>query len=586
MSKHSGPCGGESHMGIESTFLEELRKYIQSEKEHLSTERGHEEQRFIIYSYAFDKVIEHVTAYKRILTTIKKEYEDFINHVKKSGRDAKLAQRKLKGVIAQPTSLMYCHRRAEQLRERIAIICRDTAEMQALGNAELQRIEQNRKDKQPSEEQKESDTDIAQPIGQIPGLSFEESMNPSALANYLEVLEMKREDLWDLKKNHYVPLQVKADLDAKVTAALDRRDELVLENDQLQLRLQQLQCVNEAISSWSREEDGPLVQYLSEKLKIIVDMKVSDAVDQSSGYEDDDPTKVNESELLVECIERFIDLFENGEYEAAAFHAAKSPHGVLRNMATMEKFKAITEYQGAVPPLLLFFQAIMNSVQDERQLPAEDLSVEAVRCALQHNFVELVTHWVTQRRLAYTEALGDVICGHGDKKLRMTDTCLALAQIVYSACGMQRKAALTMCKRGMTFGAIEYIHQNKNFTDEDCLHVLRGCPSMALLQALTQEYKGRLAILSVGYACQALFNSDLEDLALDLLEEIHTGRQGSLEKTITEDTRCTAKGWHEIANHCFQKNYHQLAQEINGILQYAMCFTTAKEDKPMDHVLL
>lgn len=46
-------------MGIESTFLEELRKYIQSEKEHLSTERGHEEQRFIIYSYAFDKVHFH-----------------------------------------------------------------------------------------------------------------------------------------------------------------------------------------------------------------------------------------------------------------------------------------------------------------------------------------------------------------------------------------------------------------------------------------------------------------------------------------------------------------------------------------------
>lgn len=63
-------------------------------------------------------------------------------------------------------------------------------------------------------------------------------------------------------------------------------------------------------------------------------------------------------------------------------------------------FVAITVYKGEVPPLLLFFQAIMNSVQDERQLPREDLSVESVRCALQHNFVELVTHWITQRRQA------------------------------------------------------------------------------------------------------------------------------------------------------------------------------------------
>lgn len=68
-------------------------------------------------------------------------------------------------------------------------------------------------------------------------------------------------------------------------------------------------------------------------------------------------------------------------------------------------------------------------------------------------------------RLTYSEALGDVICGHGDKKLRITDTCLALAQMVYAACGLHRKAALTMCKRGLTFGAMEFIHQHKDFTD-------------------------------------------------------------------------------------------------------------------------
>ncbi|KAL2083258.1 hypothetical protein ACEWY4_021031 [Coilia grayii] len=588
MSKHSGPCCGESPICNESTFLETLRKYIQFEKEHLSTsERSHDEQQFVIYSYAFDKVIEHVTAYKRILTAIKKEYEDLINHVKRSGTDAKLAQRKLKAVIAQPTSLMHCQRRAVELQERIAIIQKDIAERQAAGTAELQRIEENRKDKQPSAQQKTSDTDTCHPIGQIPGLTFEESVNPAALANYLEVLEKKRADLLDLRRNHYVPVQVKADLDCKVTAALHRRDELVMENDQLHLRLQQLQCVNDAITSWKREEDGPLLEYLSGKLKHIAEMKVSDAVDHSSaGYEDDDPSKINESELLVDSIERFIDLFENGEYEAAAFHAAKSPYGVLKNMATMEKFKAITVYDGEVPPLLIFFQAIMNSVQDEHQLPAEDLSVESVRCALQHNFVELVTHWVTQRRLAYSEALGDVICGHGDKKLRVTDTCLALAQIVYSACGIHRKAALTMCRRGLTFGAVEYIHQNKDFTDDDCMLVLRGCPSLALLQALTQEYKGRRPILSVCYACLTLLNSDLEDLALELLEEINSGRPGSLQKTITEDARCSAKDWYEIANLCFQKNHHQLSQEINGILQYAMCFSPSKDDKLMDHVFM
>lgn len=70
----------------------------------------------------------------------------------------------------------------------------------------------------------------------VSGLTFEESMNPMALARYLEVLERKRADLLNLRKNHYVSIQVKAELDSKVTAVLDQRDELVQENDYLHLR--------------------------------------------------------------------------------------------------------------------------------------------------------------------------------------------------------------------------------------------------------------------------------------------------------------------------------------------------------------
>ena len=61
----------------------------------------------------------------------------------------------------------------------------------------------------------------------------------------------------------------------------------------------------------------------------------------------------------------------------------------------------------------------------------------------------------------------------------------------------------------------------------DCLFVLKGCPSLALLQALTQEYQGQPAVLSLGFACHALLNSDLEDLALQMVEKTHSSGQGS-----------------------------------------------------------
>ncbi|XP_067092506.1 clathrin heavy chain linker domain-containing protein 1-like [Osmerus mordax] len=443
---------------------------------------------------------------------------------------------------------MYCQRRAVQLQERIEIIQRDTAELQA----KLRRQQDSRKDKRPS----------------IPGLTFDESMNPAALAKHLEYLEKKKADLQSKRKSQYVSMQVKTDLDQKMRIALDQRDELVVDNERLQIRYKQLQYLNDAFITWEKTgREVPLFEFITSKLEDISKLKVSDTdCHGAMAFEEDDPSKVNDSELLVDYIERFINLFEAGEYEAAAFHAAKSPHGVLRNTETMERFKAVTVYQGELPPLLLFFQALMISAHAGTQLPDQSLSVEGVCCALENNFVELVTHWVTQNRLTYSEALGDVICEHGDRKPYMADACLALAHIIYKSCGVLRKAALSMCKRGMTNGVIEFIYQNKDFTADDCLYVLRGSPSLDMLWAFTQPYQGQQARLSVGFVCHTFLRSDLEDLALRLLGNFCSAGSGALEKVIREDAMCSGDSWGEIASVCAQRNHPQLSQEIQAIL--------------------
>lgn len=162
----------------------------------------------------------------------------------------------------------------------------------------------------------------------------------------------------------------------------------------------------------------------------------------------------------------------------------------------------------------------MTSAPPGKPLP-EKLSMEGVRFALQRGYIELVTFGVSQHRwkyhnllflkimiwrcfrrpivwdfmeqflgfwsaldkvillfgrswtllsscyahrLTYSEELGDLICSHGHDDLRVVDTCLALAQIVYSACGVLRKAVLSMCKRGLTGAALEFIYYNKEFT--------------------------------------------------------------------------------------------------------------------------
>uniref|UniRef100_A0AAR2J3F9 Translin-associated factor X-interacting protein 1 N-terminal domain-containing protein n=1 Tax=Pygocentrus nattereri TaxID=42514 RepID=A0AAR2J3F9_PYGNA len=409
-------------------------------------------------------VIDYATAYEPILTAIKKEYDEFIAAVKTNDRKAKLARGKLKALVTQPTSLMYC-------------------------------------------------------------LKFEESLNPEALDEHLKFFKQKRADLLSKKKSQYVPAQVKRELVIKMKSTLNQRDELGLENNKLQLR-------------WC------------------------------CGF----------------VIHRFSDLFEAGEYEAAAYHAAKSPHGVLRNMETMERFKCTFLSHvlfWKLPPALLFFQALTISVQPGKRLPGEVLSLEGVRCALQHGYIQLVTFWVTQHRLTYSEELGDVICSHGAEDPRVADTCLALAHIVYTACGVLRKAALSMCRRGLISGAFEFIYKSRDFTVGETRHIT-GCPSLDLMQDFTQLYEGKPALLSVGFICHSLLKSDLEDLAFQLLEKIY--------KTILNDVMCSAESWSEIATRCEQRGWHQLAQKIISILLSqpgAVCLSQEQDSvELMEHVFM
>ncbi|CAB1312783.1 unnamed protein product, partial [Coregonus sp. 'balchen'] len=364
-------------------------------------------------------IIEYATAYKTVLTTIKKEFDELICAINKSDHDAKLAHGKLKAVVAQPTSLIeklcsfrkckrvtsiFYHR--HNVAPEIAIIQRDTAELQA--ELKSTGVEEQQETLVASEDLGEQDT-----------------MARWANSRHRDNLQIKRKSL-------YVSVSVKADLDNKMRSALDQSDELAVENERLQLR--------------------------------------------AVVFEDDDPSKVNESELLVDYIE--------------------SSHSV----------------QGELPPLLLFFQALMISVHAGKHLPWETLGGPvchtAQLCRAGHTLGHPEETNIQQ---------GSGGCEHRDRKPRMANTCLALADIVYKACGVLRKATLSMCKRGMTSNAMEFIYRSKGFTADYCLF---GCPSLALLQALTQEYQGQPGVISLGFACHALLNSDLEVLALQMVGKI------------------------------------------------------------------
>ncbi|GCB64050.1 hypothetical protein scyTo_0014718 [Scyliorhinus torazame] len=119
-----------------------IRAHIKTETGEVGCpDQGPDEQRYIIYRNVFDKVIDNATAYKNILTSIKKEYEGTINILHKGREDSLFLQRKLTSMASEPMTLVAYRKRASQLQNKIDVITQNTAGLEA----RLQAVKNSRK---------------------------------------------------------------------------------------------------------------------------------------------------------------------------------------------------------------------------------------------------------------------------------------------------------------------------------------------------------------------------------------------------------------------------------------------------------
>uniref|UniRef100_UPI00398E90B7 clathrin heavy chain linker domain-containing protein 1-like isoform X2 n=1 Tax=Pristiophorus japonicus TaxID=55135 RepID=UPI00398E90B7 len=438
-----------------------IRAHIKTETGELGCPaQGPDEQRYIIYRNVFDKVIENTTAYKNILTSIKQEYEKSINILHKGQADALFLQRMLKSMASEPITYVAYKKRASQLQNKIELIKQNTAELEA----HLQIVKHSRNVEEELTEATLPPQEEIFHVKLIPGLALQESLNVEDLCKHLKKLEKKLKDLRFKKETKYVPVQVKTNVSQEINQKILQWEELVTANEQLKLRYQKLKLVADAIDTWGYSDKSvSITEFILPSLTEATSLKEIDSL-WPEVFDDDDPNKINEAVYLLEYVERFNELFEDKQYKAAAIHVANCPRGILHNKEVMEKFKAVTEYEGTVPPLLHYFEAVLNSFSAVRHPPDAKIALEGVKCALKQNRLDLVIHWIIQQRLTCSEALGEVICDYGDTELRNLGTCMALAQIVYNKCAVYKKAALCMCRQGQISGAMAYIQESKKFS--------------------------------------------------------------------------------------------------------------------------
>ncbi|XP_016077653.1 PREDICTED: clathrin heavy chain linker domain-containing protein 1 [Miniopterus natalensis] len=552
-------------------FLESMQRYIITETERVGcNEEGPAEEYYIIYRNVFDKVIEYVTAYKSILSSIKKEYDAVIEKIKKDQRTAFFLHGKLKVLAAEPTTLVYHRTRIIQLEAKLKIIEKNSSKIQL----QIDKMKQLRA-KYAVKEVKHFpfSKDPSKPIS---GLTLEESFNLDALNKYLNHLEDKYAEIKQLMSKKYMPVQRKADLEEEMIVILKRLNVAENLNKELQFRHQRLQIISCALNSWVKSDKSSSFQDFVKQTEKTKDLQGDQDLDEELC--DYDPGKAKEAELLLYYIERFNELILLGEYEKAACFAANSPRRILENMGTVNKFKAAGKIRGKPYPLLLFFEAIFRTSQAYRRPINAELTLEGIKCGLSEKRLDLVINWVTQERLTFSEEAGDVICDYGEQDTHNKAKCLALAQIIYNECSLHNKVVLCLCKQGQIHEAMEYIQQFKDFASDDLMQLIKLCPHYELIQCLTKERNGKPPLLSFGLAILHLFSVDMKKVGIKLLHEINKGGKDAIEYLMINDPFCCLEKWQEMANICSQNGFERLCDDIMSILRSQAGVTEISEE--------
>uniref|UniRef100_H0WPL5 Clathrin heavy chain linker domain containing 1 n=1 Tax=Otolemur garnettii TaxID=30611 RepID=H0WPL5_OTOGA len=573
-------------------FLESMQRYIITETERVGcNEEGPADEYYIIYRNVFDKkfstigrkiifqVIEYVTAYKCILTSIKKEYDAFIETLKKDRRTTVFLHRRLKVLAAEPMALVYHRKRIIQLEAKMRIIENNSSKIQS----QIDKVKELRAEYDTS---KIKYTFVRDPSKPIPGMTLQESVNLDALTKYMKHLEDKYSEIKQDMLIKYVPAQKKADLDEEMIALLKRRDIAENLNRVLQFRHQKMCIISYALNSWVKS--GMNVSFQDcvmhiQKSSILFESK-NVLTSAGSHY----PRTDNCLLVLIELVGRFNELLALGEYETAAYFAANSPRRILGNIGTMNKLKvAVGKLKGKPLPLLIFFEALFVTSHAFRHPIAADLTLEGIKCGLSEKRLDLVINWVTQERLTFCEEAGDVICDYGEQDTYNRAKCLALAQIIYSACGLHKKVLLSLCRQGQIYGAMEYIHQYKYFTFDDLIQVITLCPQPELIQCLTKEWNGKPPLLSFGLAILHLFSVDMKKVGIKLLQEVNKGGKDAVKHLVLDDPFCSLEKWQKMADICLQNGFERLSNDIITILRSQAGVIEILEDDTinlMEHV--
>uniref|UniRef100_S4RC08 Uncharacterized protein n=1 Tax=Petromyzon marinus TaxID=7757 RepID=S4RC08_PETMA len=498
-------------------------------------------------------VLERTSDYREVLMATMSEYEALFEVLRAGHQEAHSLQSTVRARAGQPVALAYYRRRSAELQERIALIEENNAKLEA--QLHHRKSPTTSVLDQPIPDA--ADTHAMPPLKPIHGLSLHEATDPEFLTERLHQLRAREAELCVANRERFVPVQLLRDLRQQLQQEMSTRSQLLAENisSRRRLLIRKDNITVDIINKWGQlRKFSDLLTNVSTTI-IHCNHGVDDLeqaeMEMVGGSGDDELGKGSEGAQVISYIDRFNELLQDGHYEQAAQHAASSPHGILRKEHTAHCFSTLHRQHGEPLPLLLWFQTLIGSATATRCLPDARTSLEATCCSLQEHRLDLLMHWVTHCRYSPVT----IIHNHNN----MYDIHIPLSPRFAHPISL-----LLLLISGLLQGALAYVYTCDSFSMEDCIYLVLRCASVELVRGLTQGWRGRLPMLSLGLVASVLVSAQRTCYAMQLLRAIYSCGQRThcLREAIEHDAVCPSPGWRGLAEECERHSCSDLATAI------------------------
>ncbi|CAF3689467.1 unnamed protein product [Rotaria sp. Silwood1] len=386
----------------------------------------------------------------------------------------------------------------------------------------------------------------------IPGLTFAEETNLKELEKYRDFLRDKHSRLEENASTKYTKKEKRIEMQNLFEQKLSDLDKQREQRLTLRNRLRLYHLAWRSIKKFMEEKETSSTMKINSTL---LEDLIMNAIYESSNIfpksenDDDDLDSGSffdkEAGMLLDHIEIFMDMIEKGNYKDASYVAACSPKGVLRNMETLLKFKALKKPPNEdISPWLFHCKVLAETALEAPFIPDMIISLECAKAACSENHLELLYKWIAEERLT---------CSFEMAQLVERSNVLDLAEFIYRKVDAYYEVASCLLQTDSSKRCLDYL-----------ISVADSIPSMQdLLIKLFNQYPSvKFAVDIVNYAPKKYIQAD-ELVLLFLQLDQHLNAIQFVEQLIQEKGTNCEKEEAEKLQTCFDllKKYSYLASD-------------------------